>query len=318
MTDASELSRFELGRVLQDAAITTIRNFPLFAGIAVLSALAELAGAVAAVPSSHVGHIDSPIDAQWAFRHGLSFILWLVAVLASAFCSAALCLAAFRLKKGETCTVNHALRMAFPYTFRVIWVGVLQGLLACWPLVFVMFFLFAVIAALPPMLGSVPSSNTMTISAIVLGVLLMLPLYARYVLAIPAAIQEDLAAFRAIDRSVSLGAGFRWKVLLGTVAFFSLYLPFGAATWWIEHQPHTELGMWGNTLAWRAIEGLPGFFESLLVTPLLMVMSTFMYLRLVEIGNGIRDSALLVGCEGTAGEDAADRADHLPAPSDEE
>jgi hypothetical protein len=211
-----------------------------------------------------------------------------------AFGTAAICFAVPHLVLGETVTVRSAYRAVNPKAIRLIWVFLMQALFSFWPFFFVSLLVLAL-----PLQTVFPGSMASLIvygSFILLGLVPSLALFLRYSLAQSACMIEDIRVFASIERSVSLSRGNRWPIC---VAVLVLFLPYGLLIWGCDSGVDRLIAvaplLTGSHAAAHAIRQLPEFVLNLVWTPILYIVFTLLYLKLVEQKDKVSLPGLLNG-----------------------
>jgi hypothetical protein len=259
-----------MGGIL-DRAIQILRaRFTLFAGIAVFPGLAQLGGQLLSV---HPNPGPSSSGAQTALElgsYGASFVFSVTYLVLQAIATAAICLASSRVYFGDSISIRSAYGAFGSKVGRLIWLQILQGLYAGWPLIFV-----SVVAVVIVVLGG---SVYLQISVWILGSISCLALISRCALAFPASAIENLPASAAFDRSVKLGEGSRWRICGGFV------LPFAAVTafifsldWLIELIKTSSPFLAGSPFVVAGLTGIVSFAGDLVFIPLSAIVLTVLY-----------------------------------------
>jgi len=264
------LRTMSLGGIL-DRAIQILRaNFALFAGLALISGLAQLAFRLASVhPKTDAGlsgaHIALVLASYFA-----SFVFWAADIFLGTVVSAAICFAASRVHLGEEATIRGAFG-AFAFKGgRLVWLGLLQGIFAGWPL----------IIAIPVVVAmtSFGASIYLQIPIWILGSIPCIVLYTRYALAFPATAIENLSAHTAIERSISLGEGNRWKICWGFLLPGGVALALASSsTWLIEQSKTGNPFLAGNPIVVAGLDGIVALLLGLVFTPLCHIVLTLLY-----------------------------------------
>ncbi len=122
-------SPIRMGEIFRDAARLLGANFLLFAGIALIPGLGDLAYAVASHHHPTSGFGDSSLHSLLVFAsYALSFILWIVSVVLGALGAGAICFAVRRLLAGEALTIGYAYGAAYDKAAQLVSVILLQFL----------------------------------------------------------------------------------------------------------------------------------------------------------------------------------------------
>ncbi len=267
----SALRPMDLGEILDRAVQMLKSNFVLFAGIAMFPALATLAFSLAN-NSFQFEMKGYSLPAKFAVV-GVGFVGWLGIVILSPLAAAAKCWAASRVLLDQPATIGSAYGMFKDRKGSLIGLGIMQGLLSCWPGI------IAVIVALILLSAFHVSENSSIYGVVIfLGLVPCAPLYARYLLAYPAIAIENITVSDSLRRSVELGRGFRWKI------FWAYALPVGigmivvggcaAFLEWFGRMAHLQLL---HPLLFAAIEALLTFVGSLFYQPLTSIALTLIY-----------------------------------------
>jgi hypothetical protein len=152
--------------------------------------------------------------------------------------------------------------------------GFLQAIYAGWP-----FIIAAILAAIIGTAGGT-SGGTVAIVVVIwiLGGIPSLVLYTRYALALPTIAVEGLTAGSAIDRSVSLTEGGRWRIFWGIAmpAIPSLGLVFGVSGL-METLKNGNALLASNPMLVAGINGIVELITTLVFTPYGFIVLTLLY-----------------------------------------
>jgi hypothetical protein len=256
-----------------DRAIDILRaRFLTFVGIAAIPGLAQLGMQVASV-HPQAGNDPSALHmVLFAASYLASFAFWLADFVLGTIATAATCLVASKALFGEDIALRFAFDQYLSKAGRFIAISFLQALYAFWPL------LPAVIVGgvLGEVLGA--TSFYLTIIVVVVCALPCVYLYSRYALAVPASAIEDLSSGNAINRSVQLSEGGRWRICLGFALPVTLGIAFdvGLAALIELLKPVIPL-LNHSPLALAALTGFADFLVYLAFTPLSGIIFTVLY-----------------------------------------
>jgi hypothetical protein len=264
------LRPMNLGGILDRGVQVFRARYLVFFGLAAIAGVAELVFHLASVhPRS------GSVNAGLVFAsYAATFVTWLASVYLGIVVSAANCFAASRVNLGEEVTVHEAFGSFTSKFWRLFGLGLLQAIFAGWPM-----FIAAIIAVIIG--GAFASSGSVVAIVVVIYVLGGIPslaLYARYALAFPATAIEGLTAGSAIDRSVSLSEGGRWRILWGVVvpSVPSLGLVFGVSAL-LEALKNGNALLASNPLLVAGINGIVGLTTTLVFTPYGSIVLTLLY-----------------------------------------
>ena len=259
-----------------DRGVQIFRTRPLvFLGLAAIPSLVQLGSALASV------HPKSPFLTHDPGGYGLfgasylaSFLLWVAEVLINPVATAAICLAACRTMFGETITVGAAFGVFRSRALALFGLAFLQGLYCCWPFIVVVF--IAVTIALGT--GMSPASMSLLIPLYLVGIIPCVALYSRYALAFPVTVVEGLPTAAAIDRSISLSEGGRWRISVGFVIPHvpSVMLGLSSLVLVAHFKTHSPL-LAGSPLAVAAIRGTVSLIVQLIFNPYGSIVMTLLY-----------------------------------------
>lgn len=268
---AQPLLPMSLGASL-DRAVDILRaRFLLFVGIAFVPGLALLGLQITSVHPTAGSDPSALHMALVAASYIAAFGFWLADLVLGTIANAATCLAASKTLFGDAITIRDAYRGVQSKAGRFVAILFLQGLYAFWPMV------PAVIvgSVLSVALGA---GTYAAIFVIVLSVLPCIYLYARYALAVPASVIEDLSSGKAINRSVQLSEGGRWRICLGFALPATLGIALNAGfTQLIQLFSPSIPFLAHSALAVAALTGLGSFVVSLAFTPLNGIIFTVLY-----------------------------------------
>jgi len=265
------LQPLNMGGIL-DRAIQILRGrFTLFAGIAVFPGLAQLGGQLLSVnPNSGIAVASNGQTAFEFARYGASTLFSIANLVLQAIATAAICLAASRVYLGDSISIRSAYGAFGTKVGRLIWLQILQGLYAGWPLI------FAVVVSVA--IASSGVSIYLQIPIWILGSIPCLALYARCALAFPAAAIENLSASAAFERSVKLGEGGRWRICGGFVLPLAAALAFiFSLDWLIELIKTTSPFLAGSPFVVAGLTGIVSFAGDLVFIPLSAIVLTVLY-----------------------------------------
>jgi hypothetical protein len=261
-----------MGGIL-DRAIQILRaRFTLFAGIAVFPGLAQLVWQLLSVhPNPGIATIAS--DGQTAFesaRYGASFVFSVASLVLQAIATAASCLAASRVYFGDSITIRSAFGTFTSKAGRLVGLEILRGIYAGWPLM--------IAAFVAVVIGELGGSIYLQVPVWILGSIPCLALYSRYALAFPACAIENLSAPSAIDRSVNLSQGGRWRicggfVFPGTAAAVFTY----SLIWLIARLKTGSPFLAGSPFVVAGLNGIVSFIGDLVFVPLSAIVLTVLY-----------------------------------------
>ena len=267
----SALRPMSLGEILDRAVQMLKLRFVLFAGIAAFPAMATLLHSIVSEQTFQRGVSDSLV---WKIAGPLlTFVFWLATVILTPLAAAAQCRAASQVVLERPVTIGSAYGAFSGRRMRLIGLGIWQGLLSLWPMIPAM---ILVIALSAPMRG--PSANGWIVVGAVLALIPCAPLYARYLLAFPATAITDSDVYGSIRRSVELGRGYRWKILLAFLLPLAIGLILGVGgvsllTWIGSSMNLSAL----HPFLFTVLEGLWTFAASLLYEPLTSIAITLTY-----------------------------------------
>jgi hypothetical protein len=268
------LRPMNLGGILDHGVQVFRARFAVFFGLASITGIAQLAfrlGSVHPGPSTAVG----PMHGLLVFAsYAATFVTWLASTFLEIVVPASICLAASRVNLGEEVSIHEAFNAFTPKFWRLFGLGLLQAIFAGWP--FIIAAIIAVIVA-----GALASSGGVAVVVVVIYVLGGIPslaLYTRYALALPATAIEGLTASSAIDRSVSLSEGGRWRIFWGIVvpSVPSLGLVFGVSGL-LEALKSGNALLASNPLLVAGINGVVALITTLVFTPYGSIVLTLLY-----------------------------------------
>jgi hypothetical protein len=197
-------------------------------------------------------------------------VFYLATILASGVIEAATCLAASRVHLGEEVTLREALVRYLPKIGRLVGLGILMGLYACWPL-----FITAIVAGV---IAVAFHSIYATVPAFILAFLPSIYLYTRCALAYPVVAIENLTASGAFSRSIKLGEGSRWRICWGLILPMALVMTFSFGTaGLIQHFKTSVPILAENPIAVAGLEGIVSLLLALVFTPLSGIVLTVLY-----------------------------------------
>jgi hypothetical protein len=264
------LRPLNLGGIL-DRGIQIFRAQPvLFFGLGAIPGLAQLGSALAAVhPRTTTDPNAAHILAVLA-SYGAALVFWVAKLVLQAVATAAICLAASRVQFGEAVSVQSAFGAFTSKGGRLVGLTFLQGIYAGWP------FIIAAFIAVP--MATSGASIFLQAPVWILGAVPCIALYTRYALAFPATAIEDVPAQSAIQRSISLGKGARWRICGGFLVPLvpAIALGAGAGALIEIFKKHSPL-LAGSPLGVAGINGLVQLFVALVFTPFSAIVLTLLY-----------------------------------------
>jgi len=272
MTEA--LRPMNLGALLDRGVQIFRARYQLFFGLAAISGLAQLAYQLATVhPKPGQAKTGAEIGLLLA-GYAATIVFWCVHLVLAAITQAAICMAASRVHLGEPVNFRQAFGAFIPKAGRLVGLTFLQGIFAFWPLIIVVF--VAVIVTL----GAPGTANAVyvVVGLTILGMIPCMALYTRYVLAFPATAVEGLSATTALERSVRLSEGGRWRIFWGLIvpAVPPLMITSGTAALVAHFQASSPL-LAGTPIAVAGINGAVTLLASLLFTPYNSIVHTLLY-----------------------------------------
>jgi len=269
---AQPLQPMTIGASL-DRAVDILRaKFLLFIGISFVPGLAQLGMRLASV---HPSAGDNPSVLHMslvAATYIAAFAFWLADFVLGAVANAATCFAASKVLFGDEITIRAAYQQFLSKGGRFVAIAFFQALYAFWPLIPA-----AIIAGvLAVALGG--SSSYLSVVIIIVCVLPCVYLYSRYALAYPASAIENLSSGNAIERSIQLSEGGRWRITLGYAlpASLAIAVNVGANQLIQLLKPMSPL-LSHSPLAIAALTGLANFLVYLAFSPLNAIILTVLY-----------------------------------------
>jgi hypothetical protein len=259
-----------MGGIL-DRAIQILRGrFTLFAGIAVFPGLAQLAGQLLSVhPKVGLNSSGTQTALEMA-SYGASFVFSIAILVLQAIATAAICLAASRVYFGDSITIRSAFGSFAPKAGRLVGLEILRGIYAGWPLM--------IAAFVAVVIGELGGSIYLQVPVWILGSIPCLALYSRYALAFPTCAIENLPAPSAIDRSVNLSQGGRWRICGGFVLPLAAALAFSSSLdWLIELMKTSSPFLAGSPFVVAGLNGIVSFAGDLVFIPLGAIVLTVLY-----------------------------------------
>ncbi len=295
------LRPMNLGGIL-DRAVQIIReHFALFIGLGAIPGLAQFAGAIAAIhPRTPATDPNATQIGLTLLSYGASFVIWVAKIVLQAVATAAICLAASRVNLGETITIREAFGAFTSRKGSLVGLGILQGIFAAWPLIVVAFI------AVP--LAASGASAFLQVPLWILGSVPCVVLYCRYALAYPAAAIEGRTAQDAINRSVSLGEGGRWRICGGIIVpLVPPFLVAAGAAGLVEFFKAFSPLLAGSPLAEAGINGVVALLTDLVFTPYSAIVLTLLYYdqRIRREGFDVERMMQAAGLDATATPPAA-------------
>jgi hypothetical protein len=259
-----------MGGIL-DSAIQVFRaKLALFAGLALFPGLVQWASEIASV---HPQSTTDPSGAQLALvitSYGASLVLMIANFVVGAVTTAAICFAASKVIFDENVTIRAAFAPFTSHAGRLVGLEFLQGLFAGWPLILVAFVATGVTAMGGPIYLLIP--------VWVLGSILCIALYCRYALSFPATAVEDLTATSAIERSIRLSEGGRWRVCGGFLfpGLLGAGFTFGSS-WLIKLLASASPWLTGSPVTVAGLDGAVTLIASLIFMPIGAIVLTVLY-----------------------------------------
>jgi hypothetical protein len=268
------LRPMNLGGILDRGVQIFRAQYLLFFGLGIIPGIAQVAWAVASV---HPKKVDVPTAGHAALvaaSYGSALVLWVVHLVLGAITSAAVCLAASRINLGEEVTVRSAFGAFKSKGGRLVGLSFLQGLYAGWPFIIVIVIAVFIAGAA----GSSASSLYLLAPIYVLGAIPCVALYARYALAFPASAIENLPAQSAIQRSISLSEGGKWRICLGFLVPLlpTLMLTLGSAGVIGHFRLHSSL-LAASPFVVAGINGAVYLIAALVFHPYSAIVLTLLY-----------------------------------------
>ena len=273
------LRPMNLGGILDRGVQIFRARYQLFFGLAFIPGLAQLAYQLATVhPKAGLAKSGAEIGLLLG-SYFATLVFWCVHLVLQAIAQAAICLAASRVHLGEQVSFRAAFGAFTSKAGRLVGLTFLQGIFAFWPLVIVIFIgvIFATATAVSGTMGTA-SSQYWLIPLVTLGMIPCMALYTRYVLAFPVTAIEGLSATSAIERSVGLSAGGRWRIFWGLIvpAVPPLMIVGGVAALIAHFKAYSPL-LAGTPIAVAGINGVITLISSLLFTPYNSIVHTLLY-----------------------------------------
>jgi hypothetical protein len=297
--------------ILRQAACILSANFLFFVGLALLPQLVDLASSMASVHPDPWAPSSSFHTLLVVLSYSLSFVLWVIDLIAQVYCVGAICLTTAHILKEKKISIRSALSAVNPKAIRIIWIFLIQAVLIVLPL-FIALILARVIVSQTTILNESNSWISLVIVFIFGGIPTCF-LFLRYVLAPSACMIEDISAYSSIERSVDLGRGNRWKIFCAAaippIPAFALSF---VLQWEIEQHLSGFLFFVRYPVAFHALDKLPDFLIQLVFTPFFYIVVTLLYLQLVEQQEGVSCNELLNGALKTKPYD-----DEEPGPWDD-
>jgi hypothetical protein len=268
---AQPLQPMTLGASL-DRAIDLLRaRFLTFVGIAFIPGLAQLGMQIA---SAHPAAGDSPSALHMslvAATYIAAFAFWLADFVLGAIANAATCFVASKSLFGDDVTIRAAYQRFLSKAGRFVAIIFWQGLYAFWPVIPAI--IIAVVLSV-----ALGAGTYLHIALISVCALPCIYLYSRYALAYPASAIEDLSSGNAIERSIQLSEGGRWRICLGVALPGSLAVAVNlGATQLIQLLKPMSPLLAHSPLALAALTGLASFVVYLAFTPLNGIILTVLY-----------------------------------------
>jgi hypothetical protein len=268
------LRPMNLGGIL-DRGVQVFRSRPtVFVALASITGVAQLAYKLASVRPKPAVDGDSANGGLVFASYAASFVTWLAVAYFGPIMRAANCLAASRINLGEGVTIREAFGTFAPKFWRLFGLGLLQAIFAGWPFIIAGIFWVVIAAAAP----SSRSDFSIVAAIFILAGIPSLALYTRYALAYPAIAIEGVTAQQAIDRSVRLTEGGRWRIFWGLVVPLvpSLLLTVGVLGLMVVLMNGRAL-LASNPLLVAAVNGAVGLISALLFAPYASIVLTLLY-----------------------------------------
>jgi hypothetical protein len=269
------LRPMNLGGILDRAVQVYRARFFVFFELGFIQGLAQLAYRVASVHPTRAAGVDSSNAGLVFLSYCASFVTWLATVFLGAVVPAAICFAASRANLGERVTFEEAFSSFTSKVWQLIGLSILQGIYAGWPMIIAAFVAFF-IGASQAKLGGTP--GLAVVFVLILGGIPCLALYTRYALAYPATAIEGVTAQEAIERSIKLSVGGRWRIFWGIVVPLvpSLLLTLGVVGLMAMLKNGIAF-LAGDPLLVAAIDGVVGLIAAVVFTPYGSIVLTLLY-----------------------------------------
>jgi hypothetical protein len=211
------------------------KNFMLFAGIAILPAALSLIVRLGLLAAGGVTTARLTPDALLVTL-GERLLELLVLAIGGTVASGATAYALSMVHLGKTTTIGDSLKNVMPYFGSLMGVVILVSLMVA-GIGFLIAIPFVLVVAMPV------AGTVIGFVGLVVGLVFIVHLYARYSLAIPACVLEKASAIKALERSSFLTKGRTgriWLVFLltGIINFalaFAIALPITAASAVVTH-----------------------------------------------------------------------------------
>ena len=268
------LRPMNLGGILDRAVQVFRARYIVFFGLASIAGIAGLVFQLAIAYPKSAPSGGSKNGGLVFASYAAAFVSWVAIVALGVIVRAANCYAASKVNLGEAVTVREAFGLFTSKFWRLIGISILQGIFAGWPFIIAGFLAVIIGAAVAPFGGAAFVVATVYI----LGAIPCLALYARYALAYPATAIEGLTAGSAIDRSVKLSEGGRWRIFWGIVVVSvpSWGLVFGVSGL-LEALKNGNALLANNPLLVAGINGVVGLIAALVFTPYSQIVLTLLY-----------------------------------------
>jgi hypothetical protein len=271
---AETLRPMNLGGILDRGVQVYRAQYLVFFGLGSIPGLAALGEQLALVHPKTVTDPTGSHVALVAASYGASFVFWVATLVLQVMATAAVCLAASRVNLGEPINIRSAFGPFISKSGRLVGIGFLQGLYAGWP------FIFAIILAsvLSISVGSASNLLFVMTPVYILGAIPCIALYTRYALAYPATAIENLPAHAAIQRSIGLSEGGRWRICWGYLVPLvpSFMLTAGAAGLAQMLKTHSAL-LAGNPIVVAGTTGVVYLIAALVFQPYSAIVLTLLY-----------------------------------------
>jgi hypothetical protein len=219
------LRPMRLGEIL-DLAVQLLRsNLALFIAIALLPAIAQFGMSTASDFVKGNGR-----GAPYAIALLALPVFGLANLIIGPMARAANCWTASRLMLDRHATMREAYGAFSNRKGSLVWLTIVQSLMSFWPVIILYFIVSGAISGV--------GSKASVVFAVCLAVMAAVPcglLWARYQLAFPAAAILGTDTSASIKRSVTLGDGYRWKVMWAGVLPGGISLALqGSGDWFFE------------------------------------------------------------------------------------
>jgi hypothetical protein len=263
-----------LGGILDRGVQVFRARYIVFFELGFIQGLAAFAYRVASVHPKPITSGDATNAGLVFLSYTASFVTWLATVFLGAVVPAAICFAASKVNLSEPVTIQGAFRAFTSKFWRLFGLSILQGIFAGWPLIIAGISVAVIWAAAPS------SRGDWVILAVIfiLGGVPSVALYTRYALAYPATAIEGVTAQVAIDRSVSLSEGGRWRIFWGIVVPLvpSLFLTVGLVGL-VGSLKSGIAFLFNDPLLVAGIDGIVALIAAVVFTPYSYIVLTLLY-----------------------------------------